>query len=147
MRAKKRDPKLPKDSPAAVTAGMRVEVELVSRGGKTERRALTIVPDAQADFNAGFLGEGTPLAKAILGQTVGSLVPYPVADMRAVKVLSASASGQAPPDEAAARREAVLREAAEKSEFTSAQIYATSADTKWGDYDADSLDPAKWKRE
>jgi Transcription elongation factor, GreA/GreB, C-term len=128
-----------------VKAGMRVEIELVSRNGKIERLAVTIVPDAQADFASGFLGEGTPLAKAILGQTVGSLVPYPVADMRAVRILSASASGQAPADEAAARREAVLREAAEKSEFTSAQIYATSADTKWGDYDADSLDPAKWK--
>jgi Transcription elongation factor, GreA/GreB, C-term len=147
MHTMKSDSKNPMASPVAVTVGMRVEVELVSRSGETEQLAVTIVPDEQADFAAGFLGEGTPLAKAILGQTVGTLVPYPVADMRAVRILSASASGQAPADEAATRREAVLREAAEKAEFTSAQIYATSADTKWGDYDADSLDPAKWKGE
>lgn len=139
------DPKGPAAPPVVVTSGMRVEVELVSRSGETERLAVTIVPDAQADFTAGFLGEGTPLAKTILGQTVGTLVPYPVADMRAVRIVSASESGQAPAEQAAAHREAVLREAAEKSEFTSVQIFASSADTKWGDYDADALDPAKWK--
>lgn len=139
------DSKEPTASPVAVTVGMQVEVELVSRSGETQRLAVTIVPDEQADFDAGFLGKGTPLAKAILGQTVGTLVPYPVADMRAVRILAASASGQAPEDDTAARREAVLREAAEKSEFTSVQIFASSADTKWGDYDADGLDPAKWK--
>jgi hypothetical protein len=62
-----------------------------------------------------------------------------------VRIVSASASSRTAAVEVAARREAVLREAAAKSEFTSAQIYATSADTKWGDYDADGLDPAKWK--
>jgi hypothetical protein len=137
--------KEPIASSVVVAVGMRVEIELASRRGETQRLAVTIVPDEQADFDAGFLGEGTPLARAIIGQTVGSLVPYPVADMRAVRILSASASGQAPADQVAARREAVLREAAEKSEFTSVQIFASSADTKWGDYDADGLDPAKWK--
>jgi hypothetical protein len=134
-------------SPAPVAVGMYVEVELVSRSGGTQRLAVTIVPDEQADFTSGFLGEGTPLAKAIFGQTVGSLVPYPVADMRAVRIISATASAQTPTDQVAARREAVLREAAEKSDFTSAQIYATSADTKWGDYDSDGLEPEKWKRD
>jgi hypothetical protein len=138
------DSKEPTIPPGPVTSGMYVEVELVSRSGETQRLAFTIVPDEQADFTAGFLGEGTPLAKAIRGQTVGSQVPYPVADMRAVRILAALASGQTPAEEVAARREAILREAAEKSEFISAQIFASSVDTKWGDYDADGLDQTKW---
>jgi hypothetical protein len=139
------DPEEQTAIPDTVESGMSVRVELVSRSGKTEALAFTIVPDEQADFSAGFLGVGTLLARAILGQTVGSQVPYPLADLSEVRIVAASASTQTPADETASRREAVLREAAEKSEFTSAQIYATSADTKWGDYDADGLDPSKWK--
>jgi hypothetical protein len=137
--------KEPVDSTGTVAPGMRVDIELVSRSGETQPLGVTLVPDEQADFSAGFLGAGTPLARAILGQEVGSQVPYLVADLVAVRIVAASPSAQLPADELAARREAVLREAAEKSEFTSAQIYATSADTKWGDYDVDGLDPKKWK--
>jgi hypothetical protein len=141
------DAKEANTSPAPVTPGMHVELELVSRSGETQRLAVTIVPDAQADFTAGFLGAGTPLANAILGQTVGSLVPYPVADMRSVRILAASASGQTPAEAIAARREAVLRDATEKAQFIEAQIFASSVDTKWGDYDVDGLDPKKWASE
>ena len=141
------DPKEPTTSLGPVTPGMHVEVELVSRSGETQLLAVTIVPDAQADFAAGFLGAGTPLAKAILGQTVGSLVPYPVADMRSVRILAASASGESPAKAIADRREAVLRDATEKAQFIEAQIFASSVDTKWGGYDVDGLDPKKWASE
>lgn len=132
-------------NPITVEPGMRVEIELVGRTGDKQRLIVIIVPDDKADFAAGFLGVGTPLAKAIVGQPVGTEVPYPLADMRAVKILGAVPSGQAPAEETAARREQVLKEAAEKAEFTTAQIFATSTDTKWGDYDADALDQEKWK--
>lgn len=142
MKSKSKEP-LPVAGPIA--SGMFVELELVSQKGEKQRLALTIVQDAQSDFDAGFLGEGTPLAKAILGQSVGTVIPYRVADMRSVRILSALPADHTQADKAAAHREAVLKDAAEKSEFTSAQIFATSADTKWGDYDVDGLDPGKWK--
>lgn len=141
----KKSRKQPPNNPTTIAAGMRVEVELISKKSEKQKLSLTIVPDDKADFGAGFLGTGTPLAKAILGQAVGSQVPYPVADMSAVRILAASEAGQVPTDKASAHREAVLRDATERAEFTTAQIFATSADTKWGDYDAEGLDPDKWK--
>ena len=128
----------------SVTLGMQVAIELVSRDGETERLTLTLVPDEQADFTAGFLGAGTPLAKTLLGQTVGTELPYPIADMRAVRILAVSASGPAPAEDVAARREATIREAVSKSEFINAMIFASAMGTKWGDYDTDGLDPTTW---
>jgi hypothetical protein len=127
-----------------VAAGMHVEVELVSQSGETERLAFTLVPDDQADFAAGFLGLGTPLAKTILGHVAGSTLPYPVADIRAVRIVAVVAHGATPTEDVAARREASRQEAVNKSEFINAMIFASAVDTKWGDYDVDSLDPATW---
>jgi transcription elongation GreA/GreB family factor len=90
---------------------MKVEIELISQGGEADHLAVTIVPDEQADFAAGFLGAGTQLAQTILGQPVGAEVPYPVADMRAVRILSAVPSDDAPAEDVAARREAVVDDA------------------------------------
>ena len=131
-------------APQVAALGMRVEVELVSREGETERLAFTLVPDEQADLAAGFLGAGTPLGKAILGQAAGRELPYPVADMQSVRILSVQAGGPAQTEDVAARREAVTREAVNRAEFTSAMIFASAVDTKWGDYDVDGLDPEKW---
>jgi hypothetical protein len=121
---------------------MRAEVELTAKEGERERLAFTIVEDEQADFAAGFLGAGTPLARAILGQAVGSEVPYAVAEMRSVRILSAEASGETPPEDVAARREAVVREAVNQANLINALMVATSVNNKWGDYDVDGLDPA-----
>lgn len=130
-----------------VTKGMRVEVELVSQDGEADRLAFTLVSDEQADFAAGFLGEGTPLAQTILGQAVGSELPYTVADMRSVRILSAEESGETPSEDVAARREAVVREAVNKSNLINALMVATSVNNKWGDYDLEGLDPTEWKSE
>ncbi len=129
-----------------VATGMYVEVELVSRSGETERLSFTIVPDEQADFAAGFLGAGTPLAKAILGQVAGSELPYRVDDIRAVRVL-AVATGRTAAEDVAARRKAVIRDAVNKSDFINAMIFASAVNTKWGDYDVDGLDPTTWADE
>ena len=135
------DPAIP---PSTVTAGMSVEVELVSQGGEVDRLAVTIVADEQADFAAGFLGAGTPLAKAILGRPVGAEVPYPIGDMRSVRILAAAEGGQMPAEDVAARREAVVREAVNQSNLINALMIATSVNNKWGDYDADGFDPENW---
>ena len=137
----------PNDSPPAplvVSLGRQVELELVGRDGATERLTLTLVPDAQADFRAGFLGAGTPLAQAVLGQPAGREVPYRVADMRAVRILAVDPQGRTPAEDAAARREAVTRQAVEQSNTITAMIFAAAVNTKWGDYDADGLDPTRW---
>jgi hypothetical protein len=134
-----------KITPGPVAVGMSVEIELVSQGGETDRLAFTIVADEQADFAAGFLGAGTPLAKAILGQLVGAEVPYPVADMRSVRILAATENGQTPAEDVAARREAVVRQAVNQSNLINALMVATSVNNKWGDYDVDGPAPEGWK--
>lgn len=139
-------PKIPTDSSELVSNGMYVEVELVSVTGENERLAFTLVTDTQADFAAGFLGEGTPLAKTILGQPVGSELPYLVDELRLVRILSAKHSDQTPATDVAARREAAIREAVSKAELTNAMIFASAVNNKWGDYDPDGLDPEKWKK-
>ena len=58
--------------PGLVALGTRVEVEMVSELGDSERLTFDIVPDRAADFTAGFLGAGTPLAQAIMGRPAGS---------------------------------------------------------------------------
>lgn len=130
--------------PALITLGAQVEIELVSRAGPVERLTVTLVPDAQADLRAGFLGAGTPLAQALLGQAAGREVPYRAADIRSVRILAVNAQGRAPAEDVAARRAAVTREAVQQSQAITAMIFASAVNTKWGDYDADSLDPARW---
>jgi len=116
-------------------SGARVELELVAKDNSVEHLSLDIVPDASADFGNGFLGEGTPLARAILGKTAGSVVPYPQGDMREIRILAVSASQAQPAEDVASRRKARLQEAVEKSDRTSAMIFASSFSGKWGDYD------------
>ena len=128
-----------------VDLGMQVEVELVSRSGGSERLRFTLVTDDQADFHAGFLGVGTPLAKAILGAIAGSEREYVVGDMLRVKVLTVSISDQAQSENVAARREALMRKARSHSDHVNALTFATSVNSKWGDYDIDSLDPKQWE--
>jgi hypothetical protein len=127
-----------------VSCGMYVEVALLNQTGECDRLAFTIVPDEQADFAAGFLGDRTPLARLILGQPVGSELPYLVEELCAVRILSAKISDQTPAEDVAARREAALRAAVSKAEYTNAMIFASAVNNKWGDYDLDGLDPEKW---
>ncbi len=59
-------------TPSLVAIGTHVEVELIDESGAGELLAVDIVSDSQADFASGFLGAGTLLARAILGQPAGS---------------------------------------------------------------------------
>ena len=125
-----------------VYTGKHVELELQLQSGESERMAFDIVPDAQADYPHGFLGEGTPLAKAILGKAEGSSVPYGVADIAIIRILSVSPSVSRPPADAAEKREAILRKAVEDAERMNAITFASSFSGKWGDYDPDGIE--KW---
>jgi hypothetical protein len=124
-----------------VHVGTRVEVELIDAAGGTERLAFDVVPESAADFSAGFLGAGTPLAQAILGEVAGATVSYRLADVVAVRVLSVEPSRRAPEAGAAQAREALLREAVDKSNLEDAVRLALTVDVKWGDYDPEGLEP------
>jgi hypothetical protein len=127
-----------------VAVGTHVEVELVTESGASEEEAFDVVPDDDADFAAGFLGAGTPLAQAIMGQPAGSRVPYRAADIVAVRILSVCRSVDAPSGEAAAHRQAVIDAAVSRSDLADTLRLALTVDVKWGDYDPDAL-VANWE--
>ena len=105
-----------------------------------ERLAFDVVADEQADFASGFLGAGTPLAQAILGQPAGATVPYAVADEVEVRILSVAPSERGPAPEVAAAREAAAQEAVSKANMEEMVRLALTVDVKWGDYDPEALE-------
>ena len=131
----------------SVAIGFLVEVELFNQGDEVESLVFTLVEDKQADFNAGFLGVSTPLAKAILGKTAGEIIPYTVGDLKNIKILSVQPSDRVQEENVAARRQAVMRKAIDHSDYVNAMIFAGSVNSKWGDYDIGKLDPSQWGEE
>ena len=127
-----------KESPP-VAVGCHVEVELVSQNGACERLAIDIVTEDKADFSAGFLSAGTPMAKAILGRRAGSVIPYRVGDLREVRILSVAPATRAPEDESAGR-EAILQKAISQSELTEAARFSLTVDLKWGGTDPKGIE-------
>ena len=63
----------------------------------------------------------------------------------AVAIISIQKSTRTPETNTASQREATLKDAQDQIEFTNAVLFATSVDTKWGEYDADGLDYEDWK--
>jgi hypothetical protein len=135
----------PEPAPAQVAVGTHVEVELITESGASEQMTFDLLPDQDADFAAGFLGAGTPLAQAILGQRAGSQVPYRAADVVAVSVLAVTPSVSVPSGDAAAKRQAVIDEAVSRSELADTLRLALTVDVKWGDYDPEGIE-ANWDR-
>ena len=121
--------------PLQVGLGTHVEVELLDESGGSELLAFDIVPDNQADFAHGFLGVGTPLAQAILGQVIGNTVPYRVEDMVEARILNVTLGVRTPSDDVEAKRQAVIQQAVAQSEQISDMAFALAVGSKWGDYD------------
>ena len=121
--------------PLQVGLGTHVEVELLDESGGSERLAFDIVPDNQADFAHGFLGVGTPLAQAILGQVTGNAVPYRVGDIVEARILSVMSGVRTPSADVEAKRQAVIQQAVAQSEQISDMAFALAVGSKWGDYD------------
>jgi hypothetical protein len=130
----------PETAQIPVALGTHVEVELVTEPGDSERMSFDVVPDSKADFSAGFLGAGTPLAQAILGQSAASRVPYEAADIVAVRILSVAPSASPPPGDTEARRQAVIGKAVSKSNLADTLQLALTVDVKWGDYDPEGIE-------
>jgi hypothetical protein len=119
--------------------GTRAEVELVSESGECERLAFDVVEDKDADFSAGFLGIGTPLAQALLRQSAGSVVPYTGGDILEVRVLAVAESTRTS-EAATAQRRAALEKAISKSDMADALRFALTVDQKWGDTDPEGIE-------
>ena len=134
----------PPTPPGEVAIGTRVEVELIGEAGAPEHLAFDVVPDSQADFSSGFLGAGTPLAQALLGQRAGSLVPYRVGDILEVRVLAVATSGRAPTSQPVTDRQAVIQEAISKSDLADAVRFSLTVDQKWGETDPEGI-ISNWK--
>lgn len=119
--------------------GKHVVVELLTEEG-LERLEFDIVPDEYADFEAGYLGAGTPLARAITGMQAGQKRRYSPGGEGWVQVLSVEPARTPPPKEVAERRAETLRKAVEQSDRTNAIMFASSFSGKWGDYDPSAID-------
>jgi hypothetical protein len=117
----------------------RVELELIDPSGEREHMLVNIVPDDQADFYSGDLGESTPLAEAILGKPAGATASYYANGLVRVTILNITASDQASTGEAAAHRKAAVQRAITDAERTNALIFSTTVSGKWGDYDSDGM--------
>ena len=124
------------DESPPVKIGVQVELDLIDEAGGSERLALAVVADEAADFDAGLLGIGTPLGKAIAGRRAGSVAPYVRGDLRAVAVVSVRPADAPSSADAAERRQANLDRAADEIAKTNAQIFASSYEGKWGGYNA-----------
>jgi Transcription elongation factor, GreA/GreB, C-term len=113
----------------------RVTVELIDAAGQVEQLTFALVASRQADLKSGLLDENTPLARALLDHQAGELIPYPVGDLRAVRILSVEPLAESVSPEAARKRKADVRKAAAQSEITSQMIFSTASGSKWGDYE------------
>ena len=127
--------------PGLVSLGSCVEVELVDQAGVSERLTFDIVPDSAADFTAGFLGAGTPLAQAIMGRPAGSVVPYRVGDMAEVHIRAVALSERRAADDAAEARQVLTQEAVERAKLDEMVQLALTVNVKWGDYDPEGIVP------
>jgi len=125
--------------PEIISVGSKVEVILRDRQGREERLAATIVTDDAADYTHGFLGQSTPLAQALMGERVGTVIPYLKDDIYSIEIVAATKSELDAPKDAAIKRQAALNKAARAVEDTNAMVFASSFSGKWGDYDPDSI--------
>ncbi len=129
----------------SISVGCHVEINLIDRGGKIDRLSVDIVPDEAADFTVGFLGASTPLAKVLMDEKAGTIIPYLKDDIYAIEIISVSQSTRELGDAAKSRQER-MQKAIQEVEHTSAVVFASSFSGKWGDYDPDSL-PKEGARE
>jgi hypothetical protein len=126
------------DSPLYVEFGSHVTIELMDEQGQSETMSFDIVNAHAADLERGWLGETTPLAKAIMGQAVGQVVAYHQGDIQRVRILSVEPS-QTKPSSRVEERQAALQKAQTEAERTNAEMFASSFSGKWGDYDPEGM--------
>jgi hypothetical protein len=129
------------DGVPRVGIGSRVVVELIDGDGEVERLSLAVVPDDNADFQAGYLGAGTLLAAAMMGRQAGQKVPYGHGDLVEIRILDVEPFVVSEAPDAVSVRQAVIEEAIAKSDLQDALRLALAVSVKWGDYDPNGIAP------
>jgi hypothetical protein len=129
------------DGAPRVGLGSRVVIELIDERGEAERLTLAIVPDENADLQAGYLGAGTPLAAAMMGQETGQTVPYRHGGLVEVRILEIEPFAVSEAPDAASARRAVIQKAVDKSDLQDTLRLALAVSVKWGDYDPSGIAP------
>jgi len=129
------------DGAPCVGLGSRVVIELIDGRGEVERLSLAVVPDDNADFQAGYLGAGTRLAAAIMGQRAGQTVPYRHGDLVEIRILDIEQFAVSEAPDAASARRAVIQKAIDKSDLQDTLRLALAVSVKWGDYDPNGIAP------
>jgi Transcription elongation factor, GreA/GreB, C-term len=121
-----------------VSIGASVTLELLG-DDEPERLTLVIVPDEQADFYAGYLGESTPLAKAIISHSAGEIIHCQTGQVRIIEVTPIENSTQQAKENAALRKKSV-EQARKEIDRTNAIVFSSTIEGKWGEYDTDAID-------
>jgi hypothetical protein len=129
------------DGAPRVGLGSRVVVELVDGRGEAERLSLAVVPDDNADFQAGYLGVGTRLAAAMMDQQAGQTVPYRHGGLVEIRILDIEPFAVSEAPDAASARRAVIQKAVDKSDLQDTLRLALAVSVKWGDYDPNGIAP------
>ncbi|MBP1693189.1 MAG: hypothetical protein H6Q37_1072 [Chloroflexi bacterium] len=124
--------------PMIVVLGTQVVLDL-EFADEHERLTLTILPDAQADFYSGYLGESTPLAQAILGQTEGTVVNYLSGQVHIERICLPNQPDTIGKENAVRRQEQIAQTEKEIAK-TNALLFALTVESKWGDYDPDGIE-------
>ena len=122
-----------------ITVGCEVEIELVDRAGNKERLKFVIVEDKAADFKQGYLSINTPISRALLGEKAGVILPYLKDDILSIEILTVTEPINKPPEDAAEKREALMKKTMREVQDANAIVFASSFSGKWGDYDPDSI--------
>jgi len=126
--------------------GHHIVLELHYRSGAHEVLEFDLVPDELAGTEQGLMGLSTPLAKSILNEKAGILIPYFTEEIKALKILEITPGRKNIALKPDLHRENPLEDIRAQIEFREAQLFASSGNTKWGSYDPDGLDYETWKK-
>ena len=118
-----------------------VALDLIDADGHSERMAFDVVRKEYADLAGGLLGADTPLARAILGKYVGARIPYAQGDIRTIRIVAVGPLRQSPTVDTSSRRQEILDDARRKAQRTTAEMFASSYDSKWGGYELGEAEP------
>jgi hypothetical protein len=128
-----------------IKLGDRVAFDLIFRSGKREYLEFIIVDESIANPEARLLSCKSPLAQVILGEKVGSVIPYFTDELMAIQILTITLGPEFPLLYATREREERMREILSQIEFRDALLFASSSNSKWGNYDADGMNYQSWK--
>ena len=128
----------PPPSELRAVPGQHVSLELRD-AGEIERLEFDLVGENEADYYQGFLGENTPLGKAIFGQKSGSRVTYLAGGAPIeVRLLEVRPSTRQPNPQRGEERQAAIDQAVAASHLKDRLSAASSMSNKWGDLDPDA---------